>query len=105
VTADVSDARDIDTMVRQTVKDLGRVDILVNNAGIATTELVEDLDEEKWRSVRRLPKVGRSLGAVPKPCGFGSANPALVTVAAPADAGGLLANPGSDRCTVCGISP
>jgi len=51
VTADVSDARDIDAMVRQTVTDLGGVDILVNNAGIATTELVEDLDEEKWRGV------------------------------------------------------
>jgi NAD(P)-dependent dehydrogenase (short-subunit alcohol dehydrogenase family) len=38
-------------MVRQTVTDLGGVDILVNNAGIATTELVEDLDEEKWRGV------------------------------------------------------
>lgn len=51
VTADVSDAREIDVMVRQTVTDLGGVDILVNNAGIATTELVEDLDEEKWRGV------------------------------------------------------
>jgi NAD(P)-dependent dehydrogenase (short-subunit alcohol dehydrogenase family) len=51
VNADVSDARDIDAMVRQTVTDLGGVDILVNNAGIATTELVEDLDEEKWRGV------------------------------------------------------
>jgi NAD(P)-dependent dehydrogenase (short-subunit alcohol dehydrogenase family) len=51
VTADVSDAREIDAMVRQTVTDLGGIDILVNNAGIATTELVEDLDEEKWRGV------------------------------------------------------
>jgi NAD(P)-dependent dehydrogenase (short-subunit alcohol dehydrogenase family) len=51
VTADVSDAREIDVMVRQTLTDLGGVDILVNNAGIATTELVEDLDEEKWRGV------------------------------------------------------
>jgi NAD(P)-dependent dehydrogenase (short-subunit alcohol dehydrogenase family) len=51
VTADVSDAREIDAMVRQTVTDLGGLDILVNNAGIATTELVEDLDEEKWRGV------------------------------------------------------
>jgi NAD(P)-dependent dehydrogenase (short-subunit alcohol dehydrogenase family) len=51
VTADVSDAREIDALVRQTVTDLGGVDILVNNAGIATTELVEDLDEVKWRGV------------------------------------------------------
>ncbi len=51
VTADVSDAHEIDALVRQTVTDLGGIDILVNNAGIATTELVEDLDEEKWRGV------------------------------------------------------
>jgi len=42
-------------MVRQTVTDLGGVDILVNNAGIATTELVEDLDEEKWRGAVAMP--------------------------------------------------
>src|SRR6266446_1405495 len=51
VTADVSEAHEIDALVRQTVTDLGGIDILVNNAGIATTELVEDLDEEKWRGV------------------------------------------------------
>ena len=51
VTADVSDAHEIDALVRQTVTDLGGIDSLVNNAGIATTELVEDLDEEKWRGV------------------------------------------------------
>ena len=51
VTADVSDAHEIDALARQTVTDLGGIDILVNNAGIATTELVEDLDEEKWRGV------------------------------------------------------
>jgi len=51
VTADVSDAHEIDALVCQTVTDLGGIDILVNNAGIATTELVEDLDEEKWRGV------------------------------------------------------
>ena len=35
VTADVSETREIDAPVRQTVTDLGGVDILVNNAGIA----------------------------------------------------------------------
>src|SRR4030095_10444855 len=61
VTADVGDAREIDVMVRQTVTDLGGVDILVNNAGIATTELVEDLDEEKWRGVLDVNLTGPSL--------------------------------------------
>ena len=51
VHADVSDAGQVDAMVRETVATLGGVDILVNNAGIATTELVEDLAEAEWRRV------------------------------------------------------
>jgi len=49
--ADVAEASEVDEMVRRTVAALGGVDILVNNAGIATTELVEDLDEVRWRRV------------------------------------------------------
>src|SRR5262245_18214268 len=51
VAADVSDAVQVREMVRRTAETLGGVDILVNNAGIATTQLVEDLDEEAWRRV------------------------------------------------------
>lgn len=51
VEADVSDAGQVRDLVRTTTEALGGVDILVNNAGIATTELVEDLDEEAWRRV------------------------------------------------------
>jgi len=48
---DVSEASQVREMVRRTVAGLGGLDILVNNAGIATTQLVEDLDEEAWRRV------------------------------------------------------
>jgi NAD(P)-dependent dehydrogenase (short-subunit alcohol dehydrogenase family) len=51
IQADVSEAGEVDEMVRRTVATLGGVDILVNNAGIATTQLVEDLDEASWRRV------------------------------------------------------
>src|ERR1700737_4948013 len=65
VTADVSDAHEIDALVRRTVTDLGGIDILVNNAGIATTELVEDLDEEKWRGVLDVNLTGPSCAVRP----------------------------------------
>ena len=51
VTADVSDSVQVGDMIAQTIGRLGAVDILVNNAGIATTNLVEDLDEAAWRHV------------------------------------------------------
>jgi NAD(P)-dependent dehydrogenase (short-subunit alcohol dehydrogenase family) len=49
--ADVSESEQVADMVAQTMSRLGAVDILVNNAGIATTALVEDLDEGAWRRV------------------------------------------------------
>jgi len=51
ITADVSDAADVERMVRETASALGGIDILVNNAGIATTGLVADLEEAAWRRV------------------------------------------------------
>ena len=51
VRVDVSDSGEVEEMVRRTVAAFGAVDILVNNAGIATTELVEDLDEARWQRV------------------------------------------------------
>ncbi len=51
VTADVSDAHEIDALVRQTVTDLGGIDILVNNAGIGAAGTVEDNDDDEWRRV------------------------------------------------------
>ena len=51
VRADVTESAQVTAMVNTAVERLGGADILVNNAGIATTELVENLDEVAWRRV------------------------------------------------------
>jgi NAD(P)-dependent dehydrogenase (short-subunit alcohol dehydrogenase family) len=63
VRVDVSDAIQVQDMVGRTVAGLGGVDILVNNAGIATTQLVEDLDEIAWRRVLDVNLTGAFLCA------------------------------------------
>ena len=61
VRVDVSDAGQVRNMVERTAEALGSVDILVNNAGIATTQLVEDLDEDAWRRVLEVNLTGPFL--------------------------------------------
>ena len=61
--ADVSESVQVADMVAQTISRLGAVDILVNNAGIATTALVEELDEDAWRRVRDVNLTGPFLCA------------------------------------------
>jgi NAD(P)-dependent dehydrogenase (short-subunit alcohol dehydrogenase family) len=51
VRVDVTEFAQVQEMVSRTAAAFGAVDILVNNAGIATTQLVEDLDEAAWRRV------------------------------------------------------
>ena len=63
VPVDVSEASQVQDMVRRTAAALGPVDILVNNAGIATPELVEDLDEVAWRRVLDVNLTGPFLCA------------------------------------------
>jgi NAD(P)-dependent dehydrogenase (short-subunit alcohol dehydrogenase family) len=46
--ADVSQSRQVDDMVKATLRKLGRIDILVNNAGIALTSPTEELTEAQW---------------------------------------------------------
>lgn len=62
--ADVSDARQVDDMVRRTVQELGRVDILVNNAAFARGPdrlPVVDLDEALFRRVWEIKTLGAFL--------------------------------------------
>jgi len=61
VRVDVSDAAQVRNMVERTAEAFGSVDILVNNAGIATTQLVEDLDEIAWRRVLEVNLTGAFL--------------------------------------------
>ncbi len=45
---DVSDEKDVERVVQETLKKYGRIDILVNNAGIGTTGLIVDHSVEDW---------------------------------------------------------
>lgn len=51
IAANVSSAIDRETVVDQTLKQLGRLDVLVNNAAIQRVSLPLDVTEEHWDSV------------------------------------------------------
>ena len=46
--ADVSDTAQVEGMVGEVTKKLGRLDILVNNAGVNTLRTWDDMDRESW---------------------------------------------------------
>lgn len=48
VPTDVSQTSSIDAMVKQVIKDFGKIDILVNNAGFVIRKPAEDFTEEEW---------------------------------------------------------
>src|SRR3989442_12787728 len=52
LTVDVTDAKQIESMIQSVVKQFGRIDILVNNAGINIRKPVEELDEASWDLVQ-----------------------------------------------------
>ncbi|MBL8674947.1 MAG: 3-hydroxybutyrate dehydrogenase [Rhodospirillales bacterium] len=49
--ADMSKAKAIENMMRQTIDTFGAVDILVNNAGIQHVAPIEEFPEEKWDAI------------------------------------------------------
>jgi 3-oxoacyl-[acyl-carrier protein] reductase len=51
IQADVSQAEQVDAMVKQVIEEFGRIDILVNNAGITRDNLLLRLKEEDWDAV------------------------------------------------------
>ena len=51
VRADVSNAQDVDTLISETLRNLGRIDILVNNAGTTAVADAENLTGEQWQRV------------------------------------------------------
>lgn len=51
IKCDVSDFRDVQKMVAETVKKYGKVDILVNNAGIFPFVSLKDMTEQQWDQV------------------------------------------------------
>ena len=48
IKADVTNIREVNQMVKQTVADFQKIDILVNNAGIAVETEIVDLPESEW---------------------------------------------------------
>ena len=64
ILADVSDATQVDSMIRQALERFGRIDILVNNAGSRPGPdrvPVIDLDEDAWDMVQRVNVKGTFL--------------------------------------------
>lgn len=51
IKVDVSDSKQVNQMVKNTLKEFGKIDILVNNAGIAYQGTIEDMEEKDWDKV------------------------------------------------------
>jgi len=49
--ADISKPAEVQALIEQATKDLGRVDILVNNAGIQYTAPVQEFPVERWDAI------------------------------------------------------
>lgn len=60
---DVTDASDVEKMVKKTVDLFGSIDVLVNNAGILKTANAEDFSEEDWKQVIEVNLTGLFLCA------------------------------------------
>jgi NAD(P)-dependent dehydrogenase (short-subunit alcohol dehydrogenase family) len=64
IQTDITDERQIERMVRETIQAYGRIDILVNNSGIAgPTARVVDLDLDEWNEVLAIDLTGGMLCA------------------------------------------
>jgi len=64
IRADVSNAADVEKMIKTTVDKFGRLDILFNNAGIPMSFTpVENLKEELWDRIQNINVKGIFLGA------------------------------------------
>jgi len=54
ITADVSDAAQVESMVQAVVEKFGKVDILVNNAGTTRDNLIVRMAEDDWDLIQRV---------------------------------------------------
>ena len=55
VAADVSNAADVDRLIRETIANFGRLDVLVNNAGISPYyKAAETVTETEWDEIMRV---------------------------------------------------
>jgi 3-oxoacyl-[acyl-carrier protein] reductase len=51
IIADVSSAKDVERMIKETLEVYGQIDILVNNAGITRDSLLMRMEEDSWDKV------------------------------------------------------
>jgi NAD(P)-dependent dehydrogenase (short-subunit alcohol dehydrogenase family) len=64
IQTDITDEKQIERMVAETIQAYGRIDILVNNSGIAgPTARVVDLDLDEWNEVLAIDLTGAMLCA------------------------------------------
>src|SRR5205085_3864390 len=61
VRCDVRDAAEVDSVVRRTREELGRLDVLVNNAGTVWGAAPEDMPLEGWQKVLDVNLTGTFL--------------------------------------------
>lgn len=61
IVADVSNSKDVNNLVNETVKEFGKIDILVNNAGIMKSTPIEELSEDDWDNVMNVNLKGAFL--------------------------------------------
>ena len=61
IKANVSNSNEVRNMVKETVKNFGRIDILVNNAGIQTVAPFLELTEEEWDEIFKVNLKGTFL--------------------------------------------
>ncbi len=54
IAADIGDGADIDRVIAETVRSLGRVDVLVNNAGVTRYLDIMDITEADWDRIQRV---------------------------------------------------
>ncbi|HXF52245.1 MAG TPA: SDR family oxidoreductase [Dehalococcoidia bacterium] len=54
VRTDVTDETSVDAMVRETLREFGRIDVLINNAGIMTPGRLIDLPLKRWDLIWRV---------------------------------------------------
>ena len=77
ITADITDAADIDRMVAETIEKVGKIDILINNAGTCYHNPAFDVTEQEWDdvfnlNVKALWRTTRAVGAHMVELGGGS---------------------------------